>query len=74
MNVSPSLKPVSEIVGGTVSITKDFDWTAEVLPLKSTAIHFSVESSRMRTGSGSSRGRFGFHSVDDVVGVEPSSV
>ena len=57
-----------------MSIRNAFDWTAEVLPLKSTAIHFSVASSAMATGSGFSRGRFGFHSVEAVVGVEPSSV
>ena len=74
VNVAPSSNPVSEIVGATVSIRNAFDCTAEVLPLKSTAIHFSVALVRDRDGSGFSRGRFGFHSVEAVVGVEPSSV
>ena len=52
----------------------DFEPTADRLPLKSVAIHFSVASSAIETGSGSARARFGFHSVEAVVGVEPSSV
>jgi hypothetical protein len=61
-------------VGLTRSITNAFDWTSEVLPLKSVAIHFSVVLAPISTGSGSSRGRFGFHSVEAVVGVAPSVV
>ena len=69
------MNPVSEIVGAMVSIRNALDCTADVLPLKSTAIHFSVLRRRsIVIGSGFSRGRFGFHSVEAVVGVEPSSV
>ena len=50
------------------------DLTAEMLPLKSVAIHFSVVPGRSSSGSGSARARGGFHSVDAVVGVEPSIV
>ena len=65
---------VNVTVGLTRSTTYVLDWTADVLPLKSTAIHFSVVLAPIWTGSGSSRGRFGFHSVEAVVGVEPSVV
>ena len=50
------------------------DFTADTLPLKSTAIHFNVVSAGRSSGSGSARARVGFHSVDAVVGVEPSVV
>ena len=46
-----------------------------MLPLKSVAIHFSVRRPEpIETGSGSARARGGFHSVEAVVGVEPSIV
>ena len=51
-----------------------FEPTPETLPLKSVAIHFSVASSAIEMGSGSARALIGFHSVEAVVGVEPSSV
>ena len=50
------------------------DFTADVLPLKSTPIHLSVVPGARSSASGSSRGRFGFHSLEAVVGVEPSVV
>ena len=75
VNVAPSAAGlVNETVGPARSTTNVFDCTADVLPLKSIAIHFSVVFAPIWTGSGSSRGRFGFHSVDAVVGVEPSVV
>src|SRR6185369_3113986 len=48
--------------------------TADVLPLKSTPIHLTVVPGARSSASGSSRGRFGFHSLEAVVGVEPSVV
>ena len=48
--------------------------TADRLPLKSCAIHFSVVLALTVIGSGSARARGGFHSVEAVVGVEPSVV
>ena len=61
-------------VGWSVSIMNVLDFTAERLPAKSLAIHLSVTSSVICSGSGSARARFGFHSVEFSVGVEPSSV
>ena len=60
--------------GLSVSIRNVFEPTADMLPLKSWAIHFSVPLCAIEIGSGSARARFGFHSVDAVVGVEPSVV
>ena len=57
-----------------VSIRNDFVCSAEVLPLKSCAIHFSVPPGAIEIGSGSARARGGLYSVDAVVGVEPSVV
>ena len=68
------MNPVRVAVGLSVSIMNVLDFTAEVLPLKSLAIHLSVASSVIEIGSGSARARFGFHSVEAVVGVEPSIV
>ena len=50
------------------------DFTADVLPLKSWAIHLSVAPAGSTTGSGSARARGGLYSVEAVVGVEPSVV
>src|SRR4051812_35549840 len=74
VNTWPAVNPLSVTTGATVSIRNDFEPTAEVLPLKSCAIHFSVALCAIEIGSGSARARFGFHSVEAVVGVEPSSV
>ena len=51
------------------------DLTADVLPLKSVRDPLERRArARGPAASGSSRGRFGFHSVEAVVGVEPSVV
>src|SRR3954452_23451875 len=74
VNTAPFSKPLNVIVGATVSIRNVFDCTAERLPLKSWAIHFSVALCPIEIGSGSARARLGFHSVEFTVGVEPSVV
>jgi hypothetical protein len=74
---------VSDSVGGTVPLTVPgastcgmnvCDLTSDVLPLKSCAIHLSVVPAGSWSGSGSARARVDFHSVEAVVGVEPSVV
>ena len=47
---------------------------AETLPLKSFAIQESFVPGARSSGSGSARARGGTHSVEAVVGVEPSVV
>ena len=73
----------SESVAGTVPVTvpsastcgMNFcDFTADMLPLKSWAIHLSVVPAGSSSGSGCARARGGLYSVEAVVGVEPSVV
>ena len=61
-------------MGLSVSIMNVFDFTPDMLPLKSCAIHFSVAPPASSSGSGSARARGGLYSVEAVVGVEPSVV
>ena len=68
VNTWPSENPVRLIVGLSVSIMNVLEPTADVLPLKSVAIHFSVASSAIEIAGGSARARSGFHSVEAVVG------
>ena len=75
VNIAPSAAGLVKVtVGPTMSTTYAFDCTAERLPLKSVANHLTVVLAVSSTGSGSSRGRLGFHSGDASVGVEPSVV
>ena len=60
--------------GASTFQSKVLDLTADMLPLKSCAIHFRVVLTGNESVGGSMRARCGFHSVEAVVGVEPSVV
>src|SRR4051794_35654608 len=64
------------IVGAVWSSRKDFDWTADWLPLMSTANHLTVFAPGLlfESTSPTERARWALYVGDDSVGVEPSVV